>query len=93
MIEACAAGKPVLFGPHTYNFSEAAENAVAAGAARRVMTADELMAEAGKLLTDPVVAAQMGAAGREFVSKHQGATRRVLELLKTYALTSAPARR
>ena len=92
MIEACAAGKPVLFGPHTYNFSEAAENAVAAGAARRVMTVDELMAQATKLLQDPGLAAQMGSAGREFVRKHQGATRRVLELLKTAAPTSAPAR-
>ncbi|OGA52615.1 MAG: 3-deoxy-D-manno-octulosonic acid transferase, partial [Betaproteobacteria bacterium RIFCSPLOWO2_12_FULL_62_58] len=33
LIEACAAGKPVLFGPHTYNFAEAAEGAIAAGAA------------------------------------------------------------
>src|SRR5258707_1980233 len=33
LIEACAAGVPVLIGPHTYNFAQAAESAVAAGAA------------------------------------------------------------
>jgi 3-deoxy-D-manno-octulosonic-acid transferase len=92
MIEACAVGKPVLFGPHTYNFAEAAENAVAAGAARRVATADELMEQAGRLLKDSVLAARMGAAGVEFVSKHQGATQRVLQLLKATATTFAPAR-
>jgi 3-deoxy-D-manno-octulosonic-acid transferase len=93
MIEPCAVGKPVLFGPHTFNFSEAAENAVAAGAALRVQTADDLMAQARKLLTDTALAARMGAAGREFVRKHQGATKRVLELLRTGAATSARARR
>lgn len=93
MIEPCAVGKPVLFGPHTFNFSEAAENAVAVGAALRVATADELMAQARRLLTDTALAARMGAAGREFVRKHQGATQRVLELLRTGAATSARARR
>ncbi len=36
LIEACAVGRPVLFGPHTFNFENAAEAALAdgAGAAR-----------------------------------------------------------
>ncbi len=34
LIEACAAGVPVVFGPSMFNFSEAARLAVAAGAAR-----------------------------------------------------------
>jgi 3-deoxy-D-manno-octulosonic-acid transferase len=33
LIEACAVGTPVLIGPHTYNFTLAAEEAVKAGAA------------------------------------------------------------
>ncbi|MBL8386131.1 MAG: 3-deoxy-D-manno-octulosonic acid transferase, partial [Burkholderiales bacterium] len=36
MIEAAACGCPALFGPHTWNFLEAADAAVAAGAAMRV---------------------------------------------------------
>ena len=82
LIEACAAGKPVLFGPHTYNFAEAAESAIAAGAALRVADADELMRKAQRLLTDAGAAARMGAAGRAFSKAHQGATRRVLELIR-----------
>ena len=31
LIEACAVGKPVLIGPHTYNFAQASEQAVSAG--------------------------------------------------------------
>ena len=43
LIEAAAMGKPVLIGPHTFNFAEVSELAVQAGAARRVANADELM--------------------------------------------------
>ena len=82
LIEACAAGKPVLFGPHTYNFAEAAEGAIAAGAALRVADADELMRKAQRLLTDAGAAARMGEAGRAFSKAHQGATKRLLELIR-----------
>ena len=82
LIEPCAVGKPVLFGPHTYNFMEAAEKAVAAGAALRVKDAAELMRQAGALLRDPQRARCMGSAGRDFVKAHQGATARVVELLR-----------
>ncbi len=82
LIEACAAGKPVVFGPHTYNFAEAAESAIAAGAARRVADAHELMREARRLLTDTGAQARMGAAGLAFSKAHQGATKRVLELIR-----------
>ncbi|PIT81116.1 3-deoxy-D-manno-octulosonic acid transferase [Limnohabitans sp. 15K] len=36
LIEAAACGCPVVMGPHTFNFSEAAESAAACGAALRV---------------------------------------------------------
>src|SRR6185436_20153077 len=36
LIEAAACGCPVIMGEHTFNFSEAAELALDAGAARRV---------------------------------------------------------
>lgn len=82
LIEACAVGRPVLIGPHTYNFTEAADSAVAAGAALRVGDADQLVREADRLLRDPVTARRMGAAGLAFARMHRGATRRVLELIR-----------
>ena len=44
LIEAIAVGTPTLVGPHTFNFTEAAANAIAAGAALRVADADALVA-------------------------------------------------
>ena len=43
LIEACALGKPVLIGPHTFNFLEVTELALAAGAAQRVASSAELV--------------------------------------------------
>jgi 3-deoxy-D-manno-octulosonic-acid transferase len=82
LIEACAVGKPVLIGSHTYNFAEAAELAVAAGAAMRVADAAMLLAACRELFADRERAAGMGRAGLEFCRGHRGATRRVMALLR-----------
>lgn len=81
LIEACAAGKPVLVGPSNYNFSEATERAVEAGAAIRVADAEELAREAGRLLRDPAAVSRMSQAALAFAEAHRGATRRVLDLI------------
>jgi len=52
LIEACALGRPVIVGPHTYNFDEAARGAIAAGAALRVADAVQALAEAKRLTAD-----------------------------------------
>ncbi|MGH8622969.1 MAG: lipid IV(A) 3-deoxy-D-manno-octulosonic acid transferase, partial [Burkholderiales bacterium] len=53
LIEACAVGKPVLIGPSIYNFAEAAELALRAGAAIQVPDSAALVREAERLLRDP----------------------------------------
>jgi 3-deoxy-D-manno-octulosonic-acid transferase len=78
LLEACAMGKPVIVGPHTFNFEEATRLGVEAGAALRVRDADELAREAARLLGDAALREKMGAAGREFVRAHQGATARIM---------------
>jgi 3-deoxy-D-manno-octulosonic-acid transferase len=78
LIEACAAGVPVLFGPYTYNFAQAAESAVAAGAALRVETAEEAMRRARVLLGEAESRERMGRAGIAFCATHRGATQRTL---------------
>jgi 3-deoxy-D-manno-octulosonic-acid transferase len=82
LIEACAVGKPVLVGPHTFNFLLATEDAVAAGAALRVIDADELLREGARLAGDAVVRAQMGGRALAFADQHRGATARTVELLR-----------
>jgi 3-deoxy-D-manno-octulosonic-acid transferase len=82
LIEACALGKPVLVGPSIYNFADAVESAVTAGAALQVADAGELMDEARRLLLDRDVLRRMGEAALAFCAAHRGATRRVLEMLR-----------
>jgi 3-deoxy-D-manno-octulosonic-acid transferase len=82
LIEACAVGCPVVVGPSTFNFAEAAEQAIAAGAATRVTDADAAIAEGLRLLDDPAAARAMGAAGAGFAATHRGATRRTLDALR-----------
>jgi 3-deoxy-D-manno-octulosonic-acid transferase len=81
-IEACAVGTPVLLGPHTYNFAEAAERAIHAGAAMRVDSPDSLARAAERLLGDANERTQMSRRAVEFSRAHQGATQRVMEMLK-----------
>ena len=82
LIEACALGKPVLIGPHTFNFAEVSEQAIAAGAALRVQDAGELLKQAGQLLADADERRQMGERGVAFSNHHRGATARTVGLVR-----------
>jgi 3-deoxy-D-manno-octulosonic-acid transferase len=82
LIEACALGKPVLVGEHTFNFLQATEEAVAAGGALRVADAADLVRTAAGLLDDDARRAAMGAHALAFAARHRGATVRTVELLQ-----------
>lgn len=84
LIEACSMGKPVLIGPHTFNFEQAAEMAIAAGAAERVQDTNELAKSMRTLFTDPAKRQAMSTAGLSFSAESRGATRRAADLLKQY---------
>jgi 3-deoxy-D-manno-octulosonic-acid transferase len=81
LIEACAVGKPVLIGPHTFNFSAVSDDAVEAGAALRVADAAALRREAMRLLRDDALRASMGEKAQAFARRHRGATARTVALL------------
>ncbi len=81
LIEAASVGRPVLVGPHTFNFEEATRLAIEAGAALRVSDAADLMATALKLLADEPARTRMGEAGLAFAARHRGAAARVAALL------------
>ena len=81
LIEACAVGRPVLVGPHTFNFAQATAAAVAAGACRRVADVSELIEAAADLLTDPDGAERMALAGTAFATAHRGAARKTADWL------------
>jgi 3-deoxy-D-manno-octulosonic-acid transferase len=79
LIEAAACGCPLLMGPHTFNFAQAAELAIEAGAARRVDDAGAGVAQALRLLHDGPARQAMAEAGRAFTAAHRGAAARMAE--------------
>ena len=84
LIEASAVGKPVLIGPHMFNFAEASKVAVACEAAVRVQDAGELAQVLQELFANPGQMAGMGSAGRDFVSANRGATERALACVRQF---------
>jgi len=81
-IECCAVGTPVLLGPSTFNFSEAADQALRHGAARRCANLPDALALCQRLLDDRPALETMGQAGLGFARQHGGATDRTLALLQ-----------
>jgi 3-deoxy-D-manno-octulosonic-acid transferase len=89
LIEACAVGTPVLIGPHTYNFADAARLAVEADAAVRVSDAQQLMQEAKRILNDGDALEVMGKQGVRFVASHQGATGKAMDIIGHVKIAAA----
>jgi 3-deoxy-D-manno-octulosonic-acid transferase len=77
MIEPIAVGVPTLIGPHTFNFADAADAAVACGAARRVADAGEMIEAAAQILASEALRVAMRDAARQFMSAHRGADARL----------------
>ena len=73
LIEAAACGCPIVMGPHTFNFAEAAELAEEAGAALRVEDMASAVSTALGLACDRGRHERAVAAASRFASAHQGA--------------------
>lgn len=82
LIEAFAVGKPVLIGPHTFNFSDITEQAIAAGAAQRVTDVENMLDAALHLLQNDQERQFMGQQAADFAQQHRGATARTMGLLQ-----------
>ena len=84
LIEAAACGCPVVMGPHTFNFLDAAELAEAEGAAIRVADMREGVQSAFALVNEPRALAKVADAGLAFAARNRGATERTLAALRGY---------
>jgi 3-deoxy-D-manno-octulosonic-acid transferase len=78
LIEACAVGTPVVVGPHTYNFAQATDDALAAGAAQRVDDAVAAVREMQAITSDAGRLRRMREAALLFSRQHRGATARAV---------------
>jgi 3-deoxy-D-manno-octulosonic-acid transferase len=78
MIEPAGYGVPCVFGPHVWNFKDAAQRLVEVGAAVIVADPTALETELARLIADPALRERMGHAARTMVQRQQGATERTL---------------
>ena len=77
-IEPAALGIPVVMGSHDFNFADVTARFEAAGCLHRARTVEELAAEVGALLKDPVRARREGAVAREVVEQNRGTTAKLV---------------
>ena len=76
LIEAAACGCSVVMGPHTFNFAQAAELAIAEGAAVQVQDMAQAVEFALNLSSKPEVLESASSAALAFAHAHQGAALR-----------------
>uniref|UniRef100_A4XPW3 3-deoxy-D-manno-octulosonic acid transferase n=1 Tax=Ectopseudomonas mendocina (strain ymp) TaxID=399739 RepID=A4XPW3_ECTM1 len=79
LLEPAALGKPVLSGPHLFNFLEIAAQLREAGALGEVQDATDLADEVETLWREPDRAERMREAGLQVLRANQGALDRLLE--------------
>lgn len=89
LIEAAACGCPLLMGPHTFNFAQAADDALAAGAAERWPDLPAAVQRALALCADAGSRQAMAGRALHFAGSHRGAARRMAQAV----LAAVPAAR
>lgn len=83
LIEAAACGCPLVMGPSTFNFEEAARLSLATGAALRVADMDEGVKLADALLNAPKRRAELARQATSFATRHRGAADVMAERIAT----------
>jgi 3-deoxy-D-manno-octulosonic-acid transferase len=84
LLEPASFGMPVIFGPHTHNFTTMSRLLIRYGGGIMVAGESELFHVMAELLGQKGKREQMGKRARQFVKQNQGAVDRVMEILKPY---------
>jgi 3-deoxy-D-manno-octulosonic-acid transferase len=82
VLEPAALGKPVVFGPHMYNFAAISELLLEKDAARVVDDAVELAEVVRLWLSDASERTRIGENGRRVVQENQGAVDRLFDQIE-----------
>lgn len=81
LIEAAACGCPVVMGPHTFNFADAAEQAQHSGAALRVPNLAQAVQTACALALDDQALPAARRAALQFAGSQQGSAARLAQAI------------
>ncbi len=84
LIEACACSCPVVMGPHTFNFEQAAEWAIDAQAGLLCTDMATAMAKALAIAIDRQLQQQMSQAAQLFAISHRGAVAHCVKAMATW---------
>lgn len=84
ILEPAAHGKPILVGPHMFNFKESYALLSSRGACVTVHDSHELAAELAMLLEDTKAAAAMGQNAAAIMLENSGAARKSVDYLRRY---------
>lgn len=82
VLEPCALGVPVVFGPHMYNFVEISRMTLERGAGVQVADAAELADTVERFLHDANLRFRVGEAGRRMVEENRGSLRRTMDAIR-----------
>jgi 3-deoxy-D-manno-octulosonic-acid transferase len=82
MMEPAGLGKPVIFGPHVFNFKEEVDMLLGNEAAKMVETQDELCGTIEFFIKNPEAAKEMGLRAQEVVSEKRGATEKNMDIIR-----------
>lgn len=73
LLEASAVGRPVVFGPHMFNFQEISQMTLERGAGVQIQAPSELVAAVSDFLGNANRRDSAGEAGRKMVEENRGA--------------------
>lgn len=84
ILEPTALGRATLTGPHYFNFQAITKQFLEANALLKVDNVEQLASTVTELLQDSTKRAEMGEAGLNIIRQSQGATSRVINLIKRH---------
>ncbi len=84
MLEPGALAKPILTGPHVFNFAEISDMFIASNALIKVQDADDLAQQLQKLMQDETLRQTYGTRALNVVAANRGALTKQLQLVEKF---------
>jgi len=85
ILEPCALGVPVVFGPHMFNFPDISRWTIKEGAGQMVQNENQLSDVLEEWLGNPSLRDEIGGNGLTFIDSHRGALDKNHALIQTFS--------